>query len=113
MGDQDNDWLDAMMADESYVEDSGFAARVVQQLPAPRAVRQRKRRWVFWSSVTLGLVLSIFVLPGGQVLTRAVSEAVQLGLDGTVQNVSILSLGVLGLLALGTAAAFRTGGAAS
>lgn len=101
-----DDWLDAMMRDEAYIEDAGFTARVMEQLPPPAPIRRRRRYAVLLGSTVLGSLLSLFVLPGGEVITDAFTEALRVGL-GDAQGLSMVTVAVLGLFAVGTAAVLR------
>lgn len=59
----DNDWLDARLRDEAvYIDDDGFTARVVQQLPASR--QSRSRRAVILLGVTLIACVVAYLISG-------------------------------------------------
>ncbi|MEL6338821.1 MAG: hypothetical protein AAFQ65_02875 [Myxococcota bacterium] len=96
------DWLDEKMRDDVYIEDGGFADRVLTRLPAPRRVRRRRRSIVLVLSSVVGAALSLFVLPGGRALTEAFREVVTL--SGDPSNVSALSIAVFALLVAGAVA---------
>ncbi len=102
-----DDWLDAMMWEEGYIEDAGFTERLMEQLPAPAPVRRRRRYVVLFGSAVIGSLLALFVLPGGQVVTDAFMETLRAGL-GDAGGVSMVTIAVLGLFASGTAAVMRT-----
>jgi len=63
------DWIDRLLADdahehaEGYIDDAGFAAKVMQQLPAPATLPAWRKPAVtlLWAAVGLGLA---FTLPG-------------------------------------------------
>jgi hypothetical protein len=63
------DWIDRLLADdaheyaESYIDDAGFAAKVMQQLPAPATLPawRKPAATMLWAAVGLGLA---FTLPG-------------------------------------------------
>ena len=63
------DWIDRLLADdaheyaESYIDDAGFAAKVMQQLPAPATLPawRKPAATLLWAAVGLGLA---FTLPG-------------------------------------------------
>jgi len=58
------DWLDAKLRDEaSYIDDAGFTARVVQQLPARRR-SSRSLRAAILLGVTLFACVMAYVLSG-------------------------------------------------
>jgi hypothetical protein len=64
-----SDWVDRLLADdareyaESYIDDAGFAAKVMQQLPAPATLPawRKPAATMLWAAVGLGLA---FTLPG-------------------------------------------------
>lgn len=59
------DWLDARLRDEApYLDDNGFTARVVQQLPARRQ-SHRSFRAVFLILLTLLASTITYVISGG------------------------------------------------
>jgi hypothetical protein len=60
----DDERLDALFREEApYIDDAGFTARVVQQLPAPR--RSRSSRNVILLGFTIIATLSAYLLSGG------------------------------------------------
>ena len=67
--DTPRDWVDRLLADDahdyaqSYIDDAGFAAKVMQQLPAPAALPawRKPAATLLWAAVGLGLA---FALPG-------------------------------------------------
>jgi hypothetical protein len=57
------DWLDAKLRDEApYIDDDGFTARVMQQLPAP--ARSRARRNVILLGVSIIASLVAYLVSG-------------------------------------------------
>ena len=67
--DTPRDWVDRLLADDahdyaqSYIDDAGFAAKVMQQLPAPATLPawRKPAATLLWAAVGLGLA---FTLPG-------------------------------------------------
>jgi hypothetical protein len=67
--DTPHDWVDRLLADDahdyaqSYIDDAGFAAKVMQQLPAPATLPawRKPTATLLWAAVGLGLA---FTLPG-------------------------------------------------
>ena len=67
--DTPHDWVDRLLADDahdyaqSYIDDAGFAAKVMQQLPAPATLPawRKPAATLLWAAVGLGLA---FTLPG-------------------------------------------------
>jgi hypothetical protein len=66
-----DDWLDARLRDEAcYIDDDGFTARVVQQLPARR--QSRSSRSVILLGITLLACALAYLLSGrGEFLANA------------------------------------------
>lgn len=59
----ESDWLDARLRDEAvYIDDDGFTARVMQQLPASRQLRSR--RDFILLAVTLIACLVAYLISG-------------------------------------------------
>lgn len=59
-----DDWLDARLREESpYIDDDGFTARVVRQLPARRQSRSLRTAILLCASVVASMVA--YVLSGG------------------------------------------------
>ena len=70
------DWLDAKLRDElPYIDDAGFTARVVQQLPARRRSSRSLRAAILLGTTVLASVLA-FVFAGSYVLDSAAFLAV-------------------------------------
>lgn len=58
------DWLDAKLREEApYIDDDGFTARVLQQLPAPE--RSRSSRNVILLGFTIIATLVAYIASGG------------------------------------------------
>lgn len=56
------DWLDRQLREaKPYIDDNGFAARVMKQLPAPRAQRRSLRAVILLGSTILASGLSFFL----------------------------------------------------
>ena len=57
-----SDWIDKHLKEDRYLDDAGFAARVVSALPA-----RRKRKWlrpvVLGAATFAGLAVSLWMLP--------------------------------------------------
>jgi len=65
------DWLDARLRDEApYLDDAGFTARVVQQLPARRQ-SSSVRAFILFGVTLLACVIAYFVSGGGSVFANA------------------------------------------
>jgi hypothetical protein len=96
------DWLDARLRDEArYIDDDGFTARVVQQLP--RRQRSRSSRSVILLGVTLIACALAYLLSGrGGFITDSAAFLVAMPLS-TIYLLAIVS-GVL-ITAVGASAA--------
>ncbi|MBL0277007.1 MAG: hypothetical protein IPQ24_13115 [Anaeromyxobacter sp.] len=91
----DPEKLEALLADEPYVEDGGFTAQVMAELPPPR---RDPRPFIMAGSVAAALATAFAVLPG----------AVQLGLAAVATHSLPLAIApglVVGLAAAGCVAA--------
>ncbi|MGI8433013.1 MAG: hypothetical protein ACR2MW_12080 [Chthoniobacterales bacterium] len=67
------DWLDARLRDEAtYIDDTGFTALVVRQLPAQRAARNSFRGVLMLAITVLACVVTYFVSDGGRFITSAI-----------------------------------------
>ena len=65
------DWLDAKLRDEmSYIDDAGFTARVVKQLPAQRRAPRFTRAVILLSAAIVASVLA-FIFAGSSVVDAA------------------------------------------
>ena len=96
------DWLDARLRDEArYIDDDGFTARVVQQLPRRR--QSRSSRSVILLGVTLIACALAYLLSGrGGFITDSAAFLVAMPLP-TIYLLAIVS-GVL-ITAVGASAA--------
>ncbi|OGQ77489.1 MAG: hypothetical protein A2289_15060 [Deltaproteobacteria bacterium RIFOXYA12_FULL_58_15] len=92
---KNDDWLDAMLRDDDqYIQDGGFADRVLQALPPKR--RQRTRRSaILLASAVIACLLGFVVLPGGQFLLATVTSLIKFGIAPTSTNLPVVSLAVL------------------
>ncbi len=99
-----DDWLDARLRDEApYIDDAGFTARVMHQLPARRQTRSL-RGVVLFAITLLGCVAAYFASGGGSFVGESAAFLVAMPIW------TIFSLaGFSGLLVmvLGTAAAMK------
>ncbi len=69
--DEQPDWLDAKLRDEApYLDDSGFTARVVQQLPTRRQSKSL-RAFILLGVTLLASVIAYFVTGGGALFANA------------------------------------------
>lgn len=60
------DWLDVRLRDEApYIDDAGFTARVLQQLPPPTA-RRSFRALILFSITLLASIITYIVSGGGK-----------------------------------------------
>lgn len=68
------DWLDARLRDEAaYIDDSGFAARVVQKLPA-RPARHTLRAVILLGLTLVASVIFYLVSGGGWFIAEEVTR---------------------------------------
>ena len=71
-----SDRLDELMKDDRYLDDAGFAARVVAALPA-----RRKRRWlrpaILGTTAVAGLGLALWFLPSENYLVASFVQLVR------------------------------------
>lgn len=99
------DWLDAKLREEApYIDDAGFTAGVMHQLPARR--QRRSVRGVIMGAITfVAFVVAYFASDGGGFLADSAAFLVAM----PIWTVCILA-GFSGLLVmvLGTAAAMKT-----
>ena len=83
------DWLDARLRDEApYIDDAGFTARVVRQLPAPRP-RYSFRNALLVCLTLLGSVLTYVASSGGKFIGTGIDRIASL------PTLSILILAVV------------------
>ncbi len=99
------DWLDARLRDEApYLDDAGFTARVMHQLPARRQKRST-RTAIMGAIAFIACVVAYFASGGGTFLGESAAFLVAM----PIVTVCVLA-GFCGLLVMvfGTAAAMRT-----
>ncbi len=66
-----DDWLDARLREEApYLDDAGFTARVLQQLPAARPQASRARLAILLGTTVVACLIAL-VLAGNFVLSAA------------------------------------------
>lgn len=66
----EEDWLDAKLREEApYLDDAGFTARVVQQLPTPRQSRTA-RNFILLGFTIIATLVAYFVSGGGAFLAE-------------------------------------------
>ena len=66
---QQEDWLDRQLREAApYIDDEGFTARVLQQLPPPRHSRRSFRGAILLATTLLASVLAYLVSDGGRFL---------------------------------------------
>jgi hypothetical protein len=71
---KEKDWLDAILEQkEEEVDDLGFSARVMENLPK-RTVSHKLRSLVVLGFTLVSCLLTFFVLPGGDYLWNTISE---------------------------------------
>lgn len=96
-----DDWLDARLREESpYIDDDGFTARVVQQLPARRQSRSLRTAILLCATVVACVIA--YVLSGGGAFlseTAAFLVAMPLGTVCALAGVSALLVMVAGAAA--------------
>ena len=96
-----DDWLDARLREESpYIDDDGFTARVVQQLPARR--HSRSLRTAILLCATIVATLVAYVLSGGGAFlgdTAAFLVAMPLGTVCALAGICALLVMVAGAVA--------------
>jgi hypothetical protein len=91
------DWLDARLRDEApYIDDAGFTARVMQQLP-PARQRRSVRSAILVGMTALACVLA-FILSGEFLATTA----------AFLVAMPLVTIGVIGLCAGLTVTVFGT-----
>jgi hypothetical protein len=106
-GDNQNDaWIERLLASHAaaaaYIEDDGFSARVLAQLP-PRTVRSRTQ-WVVPLMSVVALLVGLGLLSGGENLSTRLAELARFdSLSIRALLAVILPLAVLYWLAVGAA----------
>jgi hypothetical protein len=69
------DWLDQQLREAApYIDDAGFTARVLQQLPAPRHGRERLRAGILLGMTFLASVLAYVVSGGGRFVSVTIER---------------------------------------
>jgi len=72
------DWLDARLREEApYIDDAGFTAKVVQQLPPPRP-RRSFRAAILVCLTLLGSGLTYVLSGGGKFINTGIDRVVSL-----------------------------------
>ena len=96
------DWLDAKLRDEApYIDDDGFTARVMQQLPAPAPSRSRRNVILLGVSIIASLV-AYLVSGRGTFLAEAAAYMVAMPL---VTVCAIAGISAFVVMIFGTTAA--------
>lgn len=99
------DWLDAKLRDEApYLDDAGFTARVMHQLPARRQTRS-VRGAIMCAVTLLACVVAYFASGGGAFLGESAAFLVAMPIATVCALAGFCALLVM---VLGTAAAMRT-----
>ena len=69
------DWLDRELCEAApYIDDAGFTARVLQQLPPPRRGRDLLRAAILLGMTLLASVLAYVVSGGGRFVTMTLER---------------------------------------
>jgi anti-sigma factor RsiW len=69
------DWLDRQLREAApYIDDEGFTARVLQQLPRPRHSRRSFRGAILLAITLLASILAYLLSDGGRFLVVAVTR---------------------------------------
>ncbi len=96
------DWLDARLREEaSYIEDGGFTARAVRQLPA-RRVRSSQRAVILFTVTLAASAITYLLSGGGRFITEAITRVAVMPL--ALIYLCAVAAGVL-VMAIGLAAA--------
>ncbi len=99
-----DDWLDARLREEaSYVDDDGFTARVVQQLPVRRRQSRTMRAAILLSVTFVGSLIAYVASGGGQFLGDTAAFLVAMPL---VTVCAIAGFCALAVMAISAYAAF-------
>lgn len=76
---EQEDWLDRQLREAApYIDDQGFSARVLQQLPAPRRGRNSLRAVVLLGNTLLASALVYVLSNGGHFLVIAATQMMML-----------------------------------
>ena len=98
----EEDWLDRQLREAApYIDDDGFTARVLQQLPAPRRGRDLLRAAIILGMTLLASVLAYVASGGGRFVTV------------TIERLAALPALWVFLLALASGLLVAVGGAAA
>ena len=102
------DWLDARLREEApYIDDAGFTAAVVHQLPAGRR-HSRRLRIAILLSVTFVACLTAYLVSGrGQFLADAATFLVAMPVSTVCAIAGVCALAVLGVSAYAAASKAR------
>jgi hypothetical protein len=80
MNDPLDDLLDARLRDETpYIDDAGFTARVMKQLPRRRISRSNQRSFIILAATILSVVLAYFASGEGMFVHDAFARISALG----------------------------------
>jgi type IV secretory pathway TrbL component len=72
---KEEDWLDRQLREAApYIDDEGFTARVLQQLPAPQHSRRSFRSAILLAITLLASVLAYLLSDGGRFLVVTVTR---------------------------------------
>lgn len=94
------DWLDARLRDEApYIDDAGFTASVVRQLPAGRRHSRSFRAAILFAVTLVASVLAYVASGGGEFLGNAAAFLVAMPLATIVVVAAVCALTVLGVSA--------------
>ena len=94
------DWLETRLCEEAtYIDDAGFTALVVRQLPAQRAARNSFRGALMLAITVLACMVTYFVSDGGRFITSAIEALAAMPL-WMVSTIALFS----GMLATAVAA---------
>jgi hypothetical protein len=73
------DWLDRQLREAApYIDDEGFTARVLQQLPPPRRSHDLLRAAILLGMTFLASVLAYFVSGGGRFVSMSIERLASL-----------------------------------
>jgi hypothetical protein len=71
----EEDWLDRELRESApYIDDEGFTARVLQQLPSPRRSRDLLRAAILLGMTFLASLLAYFVSGGGRFVSVTIER---------------------------------------
>ena len=100
---KDDQWLDEIWQESDvYIEDDGFTARVMEQLPPPRQTF-RWRRLILVASALLAAVVGLVIVPGGAFLNDVLYQVASYRPDSA--PLPIVPMAVIVLLVGGGVAA--------